>query len=232
MEENMKKPLIVITGASSGLGAAMAIEFSKSGYPLALMARNLEAMEQLNLPNVICQSVDVTDHGALKEAIQKAEDQYGLTDCLINNAGVSKHGNFVNNNHVEHEKIIAINLQGIINTTEIILPRMQERKRGTIINISSLSDRTSRPDLAVYAATKAAVKSLTESLRMANAKYGIRFCNLAPAKIHSPMWKEHEYHVDHFISPKQFAEMILWVYHQPQSICIRDFLVAPTDYEP
>jgi NADP-dependent 3-hydroxy acid dehydrogenase YdfG len=109
---------------------------------------------------------------------------------------------------------------------------MRERKTGTIINISSLSDRTSRPELAVYAATKAAIRSLTESLRMANAKHNIRFCNIAPAKVHTPMWKNDEYDAAHFISPQQFAEMVLWVYRQPQSICIRDLLVAPTDYEP
>lgn len=128
--------------------------------------------------------------------------------------------------------MVTVNLQGVINATEIILPKMRERKTGTIINISSLSDRTSRPDHVVYAATKAAIRSLTESLRMANAKHGIRFCNIAPAKVHSPMWKNQDFDPAHFISPKQFAEMVLWVYQQPKSICIRDLLVSPTDYEP
>lgn len=228
----MLKQAIVITGASSGLGAAMATEFSKMGYPLALLARNLEAMQQLSLPNVICQSVDVSDAVDLKKAIQQVEDKLGFIDCLINNAGVAQRGDFIEVDHAIHEKMVTINLQGIINTTEIILPKMRQRKTGTIINISSLSDRTSRPDTAVYAATKAAVRSLTESLRMANAKYGIRFCNIAPAKVHSPMWKDQEFDPDHFISPKQFAEMVLWVYQQPKSICIRDLLVSPTDYEP
>lgn len=228
----MMKQVIVITGASSGLGAAMATEFSKLGYPLALLSRNLEAMEQLNLPNAICQSVDVSDPSALKKAIQHVEDKFGFIDCLINNAGVAKRGDFIEVDHAEHENMVTINLQGVINATEIVLPKMREQKTGTIINISSLSDRTSRPDHAVYAATKAAVRSLTESLRMANAKYGIRFCNIAPAKVHSPMWKNQEFDPAHFISPKQFAEMVLWVYRQPKSICIRDLLVSPTDYEP
>lgn len=73
----MLKPVIVTTGASSGLDSAMATEFSKMGYPLALLSRNLEAMQQLNLPNVICQSVDVSDPFSLKNAVQEIEEKFG-----------------------------------------------------------------------------------------------------------------------------------------------------------
>jgi NADP-dependent 3-hydroxy acid dehydrogenase YdfG len=228
----MDKSLIVITGASSGLGAAMAEAFSQAGYFLALLARNSESMQKLNLPNVICQSVDVTDYFSLKNAIEKIEEKFGFIDCLINNAGVVKRGDFIEVDHDEHEKMVMVNLQGVINCIEVVLPKMRERKAGTIINISSLADRTSRPEHAVYAASKAAVKSLTESLRMKNAAYGIRFCNIAPAKIHSPMWKNQDYDPAHFISAREFADVVLWVYQQPKTICIRDLVISPTDYEP
>jgi NADP-dependent 3-hydroxy acid dehydrogenase YdfG len=108
---------------------------------------------------------------------------------------------------------------------------MRAHKKGTIINVSSLSDRRARPQNPVYAATKAAVASLTESLRMANASMGIRFCNIAPAKIHSPMWDEPFNPVD-FVNAETFAETLLWIYQQPQAVCIRDMLIAPTNYEP
>jgi NADP-dependent 3-hydroxy acid dehydrogenase YdfG len=189
-------------------------------------------MQKLNLPHAFCKSVDVTDHEALKNAVKEAEDKFGAADCLINNAGVAKRGDFIEIDHAKHEEMIGINLQGVINSIECVLPKMRERNAGTIINISSLSDRTSRPEHAVYAASKAGVKSLTESLRMANARYGIRICNIAPAKVHSPMWKNQEFEPAHFISPKQFAEVVVWVYQQPQSICVRDLVIAPTDYEP
>lgn len=228
----MDQPLIIITGASSGLGSAIAEVFSRAGHPLALLSRNIDAMQKLNLPNVICQSIDVTDYHAFKNAVQKAEDKFGPIDCLINNAGVAKRGDFIEVDHAEHEKMVSINLQGVINGTEIVLPKLRERKAGTIINISSLADRSSRPELSVYAATKAAVKSLTESLRVANAKFSIRFCNIAPAKVQSPMWKNQDYDPAHFISPKEFAEVVLWVYQQPKTICVRDLVIAPTDYEP
>lgn len=227
----MNKQLVVITGASAGLGAAIATIFSKHHYPLALLSRNLAAMEKLGLQNVIAKSVDVNDIDALKKAISEAEEKFGSIDCLINNAGVAKSGEFTDIAHADHEKMINVNVQGVINGIEIVLPRMRERKQGTIINISSLSDRTSRPHNPVYAATKAAVKSLTESLRMANANYGIRFCNIAPAKIHSSMWSQ-EYDPEHFVSPEEFAEIILWIYEQRQNVCIRDLVIAPTNYEP
>src|SRR5262249_10255046 len=155
----MNKPLVIITGASSGIGAAIAKVFSDAGYSLGLLARNLEAMEKLNLPNALCISVDVTDFDTFKKAIQQCETKFGAVDCLINNAGFAKGGDFTELDHADHLSTVNINLQGVINGIEAVLPGMQERKTGTIINISSVADRNPRPQIATYAATKAAVKS-------------------------------------------------------------------------
>ena len=105
-------------------------------------------------------------------------------------------------------------------------------KAGTIINISSIADRNSRPNLPTYAATKAAVKSLSESLRMGNAKYGIRVCNVAPAKIKTPMVIRNNLTDSQIIEIEDVAKAILWIYEQPKSVCIRDLVIAPTNYEP
>jgi NADP-dependent 3-hydroxy acid dehydrogenase YdfG len=88
----MNKSLIIITGASSSIGAAIAKIFSDAGYPLGLLARNLDAMKELNLPNTLCVSVDVTDFDALQKAIRQCEQKFGTVDCLINNAGFAKGG--------------------------------------------------------------------------------------------------------------------------------------------
>lgn len=84
----MKKGLIVITGASSGIGKQAAIEFSKKGYSLLLLARRVEKLEGLNLSNCICKKVDVTDLDLFEKAVKEAEKKFGRVDCLINNAGV------------------------------------------------------------------------------------------------------------------------------------------------
>ncbi len=227
----MEKPLVVITGASSGIGAAMAQVFSMAGYPLALMARNLEAMQNLHLPRTLCQSVDVTDYDALREAIGIAVGEFGPIDCLINNAGMGIGGDFTQIQHDEHESMVKINVLGVVNGMEIVLPGMRERKSGTIINISSIADRVARPQLATYAATKAAVRSLSESLRVANAKYGIRICNLAPAKILTPMLAAAHLNQGQTILPEELAKAALWIYEQPKSICVRDMVFTPTEYE-
>ncbi|PIQ43741.1 MAG: hypothetical protein COV52_00905 [Gammaproteobacteria bacterium CG11_big_fil_rev_8_21_14_0_20_46_22] len=98
--------------------------------------------------------------------------------------------------------------------------------------MSSVADRSSRPQLATYAATKAAVKSLTESLRMANASYKIRVCNVAPAKIRTPMLITANLKGDQIIEIQDVVNAVLWLFEQPQSVCIRDIVIAPTTYEP
>ncbi len=82
------KKLVVITGASSGIGEAIARRFSEEGHPLLLVARRVERLEALNLPNTLCEKVDVTDQASLITAIEKAEAQFGPADVLVNNAGV------------------------------------------------------------------------------------------------------------------------------------------------
>lgn len=225
------KSLIIITGASSGIGAGLAQVFSAAGYALGLLARNSKAMEVFNLPHALCLSVDVRDFHTVEQAIKTCEEKFGAVDCLINNAGFGKNGEFNTLTHGEHELMVQTNLMGVINSIEAVLPRMQLRKTGSIINISSLADRHARPDLATYAASKAAVKSLTESLRMANAKHGIRFCNVAPAKVDTPLLVQSNLGNEHIISVEALAKAILWIYEQPSAICIRDIVIAPTYYE-
>jgi NADP-dependent 3-hydroxy acid dehydrogenase YdfG len=225
------KPLILITGASSGIELELAKSFSKAGYRTGLIARNLEAMEKLDIPNSICRSADVTNYNALKNVIDEMEEKFGAIDCLINNAGISKFAEFEDIEHDTHENIVSVNLSGVINCLEVVLPKLQKQKTGSIINISSVADRNPRPQLAVYAATKAAVKSLSESLRISNAKYGIRICNVAPALVDTPILNHIVPKVEHTIPVEEFAKTILWIYEQPQNICIRDIVIAPTQYQ-
>src|SRR5262245_45565742 len=107
----MNKPLVIITGASSGIGAAIATLFSEAGYSLGLLARNVDAMKKLDLPNTLSISVDITDFDAVKKAIHDCEAKFGPTDCLINNAGFAKGGDFTELNHADHVNTVSVNLQ-------------------------------------------------------------------------------------------------------------------------
>ena len=222
---------MIITGASSGIGAAVAKLFSEAGYATALLARNKNVMDALALENSISIECDVTDIDSVNNAIKIAQEKFGKVDCLINNAGFAKGGEFTEVSHDDNQKMIDVNLNGVINCIESVLPSMQKNKSGTIINISSVADRKSRPTLPVYAATKAAVKSLSESLRTANAKYGIRICNVSPAKIKTPLLMSSNLSDDQIIQVEDMAKAILWIYQQPKTVCIRDIVIAPTYYE-
>lgn len=226
----MPKPLIIITGASAGIGATLANLFSAAGYPLGLISRNLKALQALQLPNTLYLAADITDYDALKQTIHTAEQTYGPVDCLINNAGYAQFGDFSEQTHDSHERTVQTNLIGVINGIDAVLPGMRARKKGTIINISSLADRKARPLVSVYAATKAAVKSLSESLRMANAQYGIRICNVAPAKVQTAMVTKNVPE-NQIMSIESLANTVRWIYEQPQEICIRDIVMASTFYE-
>ena len=223
--------VIAITGASSGIGKSLANIFSKNGYSLLLLARNIAALEALNLPNCLCRQVDVTSLSQIQSAVDEAEKKLGTIDCWINNAGVALFGSFSAQENTEKNNIINVNVQGVINGIDAVLPLMQKRRQGTIINISSVADRKSRPNLAVYAASKSAVASLTESLRAENANNNIRFCNVAPAKINTGMLTRAGVQSTDTIQPEAFAKTVLWIYEQPQEVCIRDMVFAPTAYE-
>lgn len=227
----MNYPVIVITGASAGIGKSLAEVFARAGYPLGLIARQIKPIQAFNLSNVFCVAADVSKYSEFKEALEKIENSLGPIDCLINNAGFAKGGDFNTLTPEEHATTLEVNLLGVIHGMQCMLPQMQARKKGTIINISSVADRKSRPTFASYAAAKAGVKSLSESLRQANAKFNIRICNVAPALVLTPMLIREKISPENTIAVEDFAKTILWIYEQPQSICIRDMVVAPTFYE-
>lgn len=120
------KPLVVITGASSGIGEATAKSFSAAGHPLLLVARRLDRLEALNLPNTICAQVDVTDRPKLTEAIEQAVAKYGPVDCLVNNAGVMLLGKVQTQNPEEWQRMFDVNLMGVLNGTHVVLPSMSK----------------------------------------------------------------------------------------------------------
>ncbi|PRD18107.1 UNVERIFIED_CONTAM: putative oxidoreductase, partial [Trichonephila clavipes] len=128
------KKLVVITGASSGIGEAIAKHFSEAGYPLLLVARRVEKLKALNLQNCICEQVDVTDKEAFSNSIEKAEAQYGPVECLINNAGVMLLGQIDTQESTEWQKMFDVNVLALLNGMQAVLPAMKKRNSGTIIN--------------------------------------------------------------------------------------------------
>jgi NADP-dependent 3-hydroxy acid dehydrogenase YdfG len=232
-----KKPLVMITGASSGIGRSTARVFSEDGHPLLLISRRIEPLPELKSDRVLYEQVDVVDYDAVVKAVKKAEQHYGTTGCLVNSAAIVDARDFREIDQQSYSREIDVNLKGLLNCTKAVLAGMIENKSGTIINISSVSDRKTTPVAVAYTATKYAVRAATESLRESVAKDGVRFVNLAPAYVKTNIHKNMEITFEEycqmlgnpdFMEPEQVAEIILYCWKLPANICVRDLVVAPT----
>lgn len=177
------KKLVVITGASSGIGMETAKKFSENGYPTLLISRRKEIMEKLNLKNSISVSADVTNLEEIKNAVKIAEEKYGKTDLLINCAGVMLLGNIDKQSYEEWKNMIDVNVNGILTTTNVILPDMIKRNEGTIINISSIAGRKTFTNHGIYCGSKFAVHAITESIREEVADKNVRIIVIAPGVV-------------------------------------------------
>ncbi|MEH6451439.1 MAG: SDR family oxidoreductase [Psychromonas sp.] len=238
------KQLIVITGASSGIGAAMAKAFNSKGHPLLLLARRLAPMQDLKLENTLTVSVDVTDAQAIKDAIAIAEEKFGPVGCLINNAGVMLLGQADQQDPTEWSNMLNINVMGVLNGIHAVLADMKARKTGTIINISSVAGRKTFPNHAAYCATKFAVHALTENIREEVAMDDVRLVTIAPGAVETDLlshttsqeikdgyadWKDD---MGGVVAPEQIAEAALFAYEMPQSVCVREIVIAATRQQP
>eukprot|EP01132_Coremiostelium_polycephalum_P009394 gene9394-11539_t len=235
------KPLVVITGGSSGIGTATAKLLSSLGHPLLLLARRLENMEKLGLPNTICRSVDITNRDAFVSAVREAEASYGPVDCIINNAGVMLLGGMTNQNPEEWDTMINVNIKGLLNGVHAVASGMKDRQKGTIINVSSIAGRKSFPNHVAYVGTKFAVHGLSENLREELSPYGVRVITIAPGATETELlshttdeaikvgygeWKKSMGGV--VLSSEDVANAIRYAYEQPPYVCIREIVLAAT----
>lgn len=236
----MSKSLVVITGASSGIGEAVARQFSAQGHPLLLLARRIERLEAMELPNTLCRNVDVTDREAFKAAVEEAEGQYGPVDCLVNNAGVMLLGFAHEQDPSEWDKMVNVNVLGVLNGISTVIGQMKARKGGTIINISSIAGKKGFPNHMAYCGTKFAVHGLSETLREEVSDDNVRVITIAPGAVETELlshttsddikagyedWKEGMGGVIH---AEDIANCISFAYSQPQNVNVREIVVAAT----
>jgi NADP-dependent 3-hydroxy acid dehydrogenase YdfG len=233
----MAGPLIVVTGASSGIGLALAHAFAKEGNALLLIARHMKMPEGLPAEHTLCAEADVADYAALEKAIRDAEAKFGKTACLINSAGLADAREFKAVEPAAFAHEIDVNLKGVLNGAKAVLADMSARGAGTIINISSVSDRKTSPVAVAYTATKYGVRAFSESVREAEGKNGVRVINIAPGyvrtNIHAGMgisFEEYKRLLGNpdFLSAEELADIVLYCWKLPPHICVRDIVVTPT----
>jgi len=236
----MRKPLIIVTGASSGIGEATARLLSGRGHPLLLLARRLERLEVMALPDTLCRAVDVTDRAALRAAVDEAERVFGPADAIVNNAGVMLLGDMAHQDPAEWERMLDVNVKGLLNGIHAVLDGMVARRHGTIINVSSVAGRKTFPGHVAYCGTKFAVHAMSENLREEVSAHDVRVITIAPGAVETELlthttdaairrdyetWKQD---MGGVLAAEDVAEAIRFAYEQPQRLCIREIVLAAT----
>jgi len=232
----------MITGASSGIGEATARELAEKGYDLILTGRRKERLEEV--ANKIGKKTeilvfDISSREELESVCQKNEKILSGVQVLINNAGLAKGLDRVQDAKIEDfEEMINTNIKGLFYLTRKILPSMVKRNEGHILNVGSVSGRWVYPNGAVYCATKHAVRAFSEGLRMDLFGTNIRVTNIEPGMTNTEFStvrfgsKEKADLVYQGMTPlsgKDIAEAISWSLERPAHVNIQEMIIYPTD---
>lgn len=235
-----QKPLIAVTGASSGIGEATARAFSAAGHPVLLMARRLDRLEALGLPDAVIRQVDVRDRAALGAAVADAEREYGPVDLMFANAGIARLGDIAKQPPEEWDEMIDINTKGVMNSVYAVMNGMMERRRGTLVMMSSIAGRKVYPDHTVYCGTKFFVHAVSESFREYLAPYDVRVIVLSPGIIETEVlggvldpqtlanYQANKEAIGGGISAEIVADLILNAYNLPQKAIVQEIVITPT----
>lgn len=223
-----------ITGATSGIGRAMAASLSEAGYDVYALGRNEAALREMQRahPRVVPVAVDVTDREGLESALA------GLhIDVLINNAGMMPPlGNFADMRLADIDATLEVNLSAAILLTRLVVPQMRERQSGHIIFTGSSAAHAVFPNIAVYSATKAAIAGFAAALRADLSQYGIRVTELVPGRVETQLYKDildakaraAMYAGNVAVQPEDVASMVVALLALPASADVTRLDIMPT----
>ena len=242
----MSNRVAVVTGASSGIGAATAKALAGEGYAVALAARREERINELCDEissaggKALAVPTDVADQASAEALIKAAKDELGSVDVLVNNAGVMLLGPLLGADIEHWQRMVNVNVLGVIYCTHFALPVMQEQGSGHIVNVSSVAGRIARMGSGVYNATKWGVGAFSESLRQEALNYGVRVTIVEPGYVDTELQghNEHPMVVERMEKDKQqigkvleaddIANAIVYAVKQPEHVSINEVLIRPT----
>ncbi len=244
MTQALQHKVVVITGASSGLGEAAARYLAAQGASLVLGARRADRIEsladELNRAGgkALAVATDVTDHTQVKALVDAAVQTYGRIDVMINNAGLMPHAPLERLKIDEWDRMIDVNIKGVLYGIAAALPYMKEQKSGHIINVSSVAGHKVTPAGAVYSATKHAVRALSEGLRQEVKPYRLRTTVISPGAVDTELPNSiseadisdnvHKFYQEHAIPADSFARMVAFAISQPDEVDVNEILYRPT----
>ena len=245
MTQGIKDKVVVITGASSGLGEATARHLASHGAKLVLGARRIDRLQvlaqELSLGKDAAIQTDVTQCDQVKRLVDHAVQAHGRIDVILNNAGLMPHSPLERGKVQDWERMIDVNIKGVLYGIAAALPHMKAQKSGHIINVSSVAGHLVRPGSAVYSATKHAVRVISEGLRQEVKPYNIRSTIISPGAVATELPDSitepdvvegvRELYERVAIPADSFAHMVAFAMSQPEDVDINEILFRPTRQE-
>lgn len=243
----IQNKVVVITGASSGIGEATARELASKGAKLVLAARREDRLKNLQEKikkeggQALYKVTDVSSHEEMEELAAYALKEFGRIDVMVNNAGIMPLSPISQLKVKEWDTMIDVNIKGVLYGIAAVLPSMRERKEGHIINVSSIAGHLVFPNSSVYSGTKFAVQAITEGLRKEEHVNNIRTTIISPGTIATELLEsisdlelksasvEANKKVE--IEPASIARTIAFAIEQPSDVAINEMIVRPTIQE-
>jgi 3-hydroxy acid dehydrogenase / malonic semialdehyde reductase len=238
---SLNNKIVLITGASSGIGEACARAFAGAGARLILAARRVDRLQalaaQLNVPTHLI-ALDVRDQPAVARAIESLPEEWRAIDVLVNNAGLSRGLTKLQEYDLtDMDEMVDTNVKGLLYVTRAVLPGMVARNHGHVINIGSIAGHWTYPNGAVYCASKAAVKSISEGMKMDLIGTTVRVTSVDPGLVETE-FSQVRFYGDQERAKKVYegikplnggdvADVVLWCATRPAHVNINDVVMMP-----
>ena len=236
--------VVVITGASSGLGEATASRLSALGAAVVLGARRADRIEALAGEIVkaggkaTAVATDVTDAAQVQRLVDAGVAQFGRIDVMLNNAGLMPHSPLERRKIADWDRTIDVNIKGVLYGIAAALPHMQRQNSGHFINVSSVAGHKVRPAGAVYSATKTAVRVISEGLRQEVKRWNIRTTIISPGSLATELPQSitepdiaksvGDFYEEYALPADSFARVVAFAMSQPEDVDINEILFRPT----
>lgn len=241
-----RNEIVLITGATSGIGLACAKKFAANGHNLIITGRRAARLNDISRQltqdysvKILTLNFDVRDNKAVRDALTNLSEAWTNIGILINNAGLAVGMDTVQDGEIDDwERMIDTNIKGLLYVTRVVLPGMTERRKGHVINIGSIAGKEVYPFGNVYCATKHAVDALTKGIRIDTVKYGIKVTQIAPGAIKTEFsevrFKGDKNRADSVykgfepLHPEDIAEVVFYATTLPAHANINDLVIMPT----
>lgn len=246
MSTSLRDKTVFITGASSGIGAATAMEFARHGARLLLCARRLDRLQTMEAelrdagaPDVFNFELDVQSRESVTTTLASLPESWRAIDILVNNAGLSRGLNKLYEDDIDNwEEMIDTNVKGLLYVTRAIVPGMIERNHGHVINLGSIAGHAAYPKGGVYCATKAAERFLSDGLRIDVNGTAVRVTSVDPGMVETDFSKirfrgdeeraAKTYENIDPLQPEDIADAIVWAATRPPHVSIQTVVLTPT----